>query len=168
MARVFIPSKCLTKASLPRICVVSGDRRDVIFEPVTYVRFRDPPPLLGALFPFIAMTWTLATPTSVRGVLPFARAALARWRLKKVVRVAALAAAFGCFWWSMRALGAANGMTAVVAMFLCAVCVAIGLGVAYAQGPTCVDIRGDLVELEIPSADAAAAIAARLSDSARS
>jgi hypothetical protein len=78
------------------------------------------------------------------------------------------AAAFGCFWWSMRALGAANGTTAVVAMLLCSVCVAIGLGVAYAQGPTCVDIRGDLVELEIPSAEAAAAIAARLSDSQRS
>lgn len=162
MASITIPVKELTQFDLPAVCVVTGARESVTFRKVQFVWI--PPVARFAVVAcgLVGVVAMLVMQKRAVGELPFSEQGWARWRSGKIlvaVGVGAFAGlvALGAYTYSVASSGVGGlvmlgGLVALVAAAL----------IAKGRGPACKRIGDDDIELELPSADAAAAFAERL------
>ncbi len=113
---VAIPKNELNEFSLPRVCVVTGERGPVTFQPV---RFQWNPPWIAifALAPLLFLIFMLAFRKTASGALPFSDAG---WESVKAARrnaaIAGAALVLGCI--GAGALGGALGGDVVAPLIL--------------------------------------------------
>jgi len=162
MPSVRIPTKELTQFDLPAVCVVTGTREGVSFRKV---QFSWVPPTARMLIVFcglIGVVAMLAMQKRVHGELPFSDAGWERWRSGKILVGVGAAAAVALVLLGVAMISSASGSFGlVIVLGGIGVLVAAALA-ARGRGPMCKRIGDDDIELDLPSADAAAAFEERL------
>ncbi len=168
MAAVTIPSKELTPYDLPPVCVVTGAREGVTFRKV---KFQWVPPTARFLVVFcglIGIIAMFAMQKRVEGELPFSEEGWQRWRSGKMLVAGGLGGFLVALFAGLFAMsghsGQGFGLGLIGAGFVLLIA---ALVMARGRGPMCKRIDDESIELELPSADAVAAIEERLRGGAR-
>jgi hypothetical protein len=153
---ITIPVNELTSFDLPKVCIISGARSDVVFKPVKFAWYPRWVPALIIVNLLVAAIVAFALTKRAKGELPFTEHAYRRWRLGNVLRpVSWLFAIFAVF--GSAALMAGDHL--VLGLFIIALGVGAPIGTWFVfvrnQSLAVQKIADGVIVLRSPSANAA-------------
>lgn len=167
MTPVSIPLNEMTAFDLPKVCVATGSRDNVIFKPV---KFQWYPRWIAvfAIAPIIMIIVMLVMMRRAKGELPFTEAAWKQWQTNKRVGGVGSIAAIVFFFGGIATLGSTSPgqdppfLFAFLLFVAGIAALAVAVRVARKGGPMAVKIDDKFIVLNLPDAGAAAAISEHL------
>ncbi|MBK8169480.1 MAG: hypothetical protein IPK60_03945 [Sandaracinaceae bacterium] len=166
MTPISIPINEMTAFDLPKVCVSTGSTSNIVFKPV---KFQWYPKWIAifAIAPLIMVIVMLVMMRRVNGELPFSEDGWKQWKKNKLISGLGVAFAITCWVGAAFSLGAvadsnASPVFAILLGVVGLVALIVAVRMAQRGGPLVTKIDKTVIELKIPSADAASAISQHL------